>query len=279
MRTYAQALQAGLRLLQDAQITTPQLDAMILLEHVTGVNRAHLVAHPEHHLPARLSRRFQKLLGQRAAHQPLAYLVGYKEFYGLRLKVTPSVLIPRPETEDMVDYLLDKQLKNIYFNIYFPKIKSLRVLDVGTGSGAIAIALAHHRPGWQITATDISTAALAIARANARAHHVKVSFRQSDLLASVAGSFRLICANLPYVRSDIKISADARAEPSLAIVGGPDGLDYYRRFLPTVGSILQPHGLLLIEAMPDQHPELTRLAADSGLSLLDDRRLILVFQK
>lgn len=232
-------------------------DARVLLAQVTGKTTSWLAAHPD----APLTNEQREELGQLArrleAGEPLPYIAGHWEFYGLDFIVTPAVLIPRPETELLVEHAL----------AWFSARPSKRTAaDVGTGSGIIAISLAVRLPDLRITATDISAEALAIARMNASSHGVdsRITFVETDLLAGVEGTFDLICANLPYIPTKVLHGLKVyRSEPTLALDGGPDGLGLIRRLLSQSRQKLAPGGLILLEieaTLGEQTLELARSA-------------------
>ncbi|MBI4100862.1 peptide chain release factor N(5)-glutamine methyltransferase [Candidatus Microgenomates bacterium] len=253
--------------LKQAGIETARLDALVLLEHVTREDRAWLLTHPEYQLNMRSLNLLENLIKKRAKHVPVAYLTGHKEFYGLDFTVTPDVIIPRPETEAIVEFVLSLRKGGAF----------MQVLDVGTGSGCIAIAIAKHRPKWPVMATDISLAALNIARRNAKKNEVNIKFIQSDLFAKIRGNFDIVTANLPYVKSRTHLAPEARHEPKTALVDGSDGLDSYRRFFEQVPAHLKPNAHVIIEADPWQHPELKKIAKPAGLTLKRSDRFALVF--
>jgi release factor glutamine methyltransferase len=230
------------------------------------VSRALLYARLNDPLDASAAEHFVALIDRRLAHEPSAYITGHREFYGLDFLVTPAVLIPRPETETLVEVAIEF----IKTDADAPSPKSERewraeVLDVGTGSGAIAISLACTLPGAAIIATDASDAALNLARRNARRHGVleRIAFRSGDLLEPLDAPVNLIVANLPYVKT-IDWSAlppEIRDhEPRLALDGGPDGLDVIRRFLDQAPHYLQPGGAIALEFGPGQSEVLLALA-------------------
>jgi len=242
--------------LRAAGVPSPALDADVLLAHVGGVGKEVLVAHPNAELPADAAHRYDALVARRAAGEPVAYLRGYKEFYGVTLGVDPRVLIPRPETEVLVDAVRA-----------FAAGRSLTVVDVGTGSGAIAIALARHEPALRIVATDISADALAVARENAAANGVaaRIEFRQGDLLAPVSEPVDIVAANLPYLRADAldDLSGDRSSlafEPRSATVSGGDGLDLIRRAIAELPRVLAAGGAAFFECDPPQAAVLRTLA-------------------
>lgn len=221
------------------QVTdVPRLEAEHLLSHTSGCPRAMLLAYPERRLDRAVIHRYRTLLDRRATGYPLPYLTGYVEFYGLDFLVTPDVLIPRPETETLVDRALAHR----------PRV----VVDVGTGSGCVAVALAVHLPKAQVYGTDISAAALRVAASNAHRHGVadRVHFVQCDLIAPLLGSVDLVVANPPYVAAEewADLPRSIREhEPRIALDGGPDGMAVIRRLLQTAPRILRPGGALLIE--------------------------------
>ncbi|MGH9480627.1 MAG: peptide chain release factor N(5)-glutamine methyltransferase [Terriglobales bacterium] len=226
--------------LERARIPQPRLAAEVLLAHLLQRDRAYLYAHPEDELPAPLADRLTALAARRAAGAPLQYLTGVQEFYGRAFAVSPAVLIPRPETELLVEAALARM----------PAQSSLRVLDVGTGSGCIAVTLALERPAAQLLATDLSPAALAVAAANARRLGAQVEFMESDLLAGVSGRFDLIVSNPPYVSEAefATLQPEVRDhEPRLALVAGPRGTEHYARLISRAHASMRPGGWLLLE--------------------------------
>jgi len=254
----AQTLLQAVQTLSAAGCDTPRLDAEVLLAYGLGKDRAWLYAHPEYALAPDQLGDYQALIARRAAHEPVAYLTGHKEFFGLDFVVTPGVLIPRPETEQLVEIALQ-----ILEAEACPD--TIAIADVGTGSGAIAITLAMHVQAAHIFAIDVSAAALAAARHNAVRHGVagRVDCLQGDLLAPLRGAFHLIVANLPYLsRADLAAAPPevARWEPRLALEGGPDGLAVIRRLLAAAANRLHPAGALLAEIGAGQGADVLALA-------------------
>jgi release factor glutamine methyltransferase len=234
----------------------PQLEARMLLERVLEQPRAWLIAHADAAVDAGAVQAFEALAGRRRQGEPIAYLLGEREFYGLDLCVTPAVLIPRPETELLVELGLER----------IPANAAARVLDLGTGSGAIAVTLAQARPQARLTAVDVDYAALAVARANAKRHGVAVRFFCGDWFGALAGeSFDLIVSNPPYVASGDPHLAlgDLRYEPRRALVGGADGLDCIRAIVAQAGAHLNPGAWLLFEHGYDQ-AEACRALLEAG---------------
>ncbi len=233
-------------------------DAELLLLHALNAPRSTLFAHPTRELtPTQLSI-YRQGIARRLTLEPIQYITGTQEFYGLPLKVTPAVLIPRPETELLVEATLQR----------LPPDQPLHIADVGTGSGAIAIAIATHLPHAHLTALDLSPAALDIARQNAETHHVadRITFLQSDLLAAVAHqTFDAILSNPPYIpTSDLPtLHPQVRDhEPHTALFAGPTGLDIYSRLIPQAYAALRPHGLLVLEIGIGQSTAIQHLLAD-----------------
>lgn len=230
------------------------LETQVLLAHVLQKPRAWVLAHPEGILTPQQQRRLTKLLGGLAHGTPLPYLTGRQEFYGLAFDVSPAVLIPRPETELLVERALGWLRQH-------PARR--RAADAGTGSGCIAVSLAHHVPDLRLLATDRSWEALQVARRNATHHNVanRITFAQGDLLSAAAGPFDLVCANLPYIPTQTLADLPvAKHEPHLALDGGADGLDAIRALLADAYRWLAPGGLLLLEMQFDQGDAITTLA-------------------
>jgi len=245
----ADTLQWATRLLTAAGVDSPRLDAELLLGQVLGCDRARLRAFWADDLSAPTARRYAALVQRRAQREPVAYLLGQRPFYDIALEVTPAVLVPRPETEHLVEAALAWARRQ-------PR-PGLRIVDVGTGSGAIAIVLARHLPAAQVLAVDLSGAALQVARRNVArlglAH--RVALLQADLLTPLAGSFDLIAANLPYVDCDelpTLMPEVSRFEPSVALDGGPGGLVIVQRLMGALTERLAPGGLAMFELDPRQ---------------------------
>lgn len=220
--------------------SSPELDTQLLLAHVLAVPRARLKSHPEDVPQPSQIQHYRRLLARRAAGEPLAYLTGYRDFWSLRLRVGPAVLIPRPETELLVECAL----------ALHPAPEAY-VADLGTGSGAVALALSSERPGWRLIATDLSEQALAVARANAaRLAVAGVEFRLGDWYEPLAGErFDLIVSNPPYVAADDPaLAAPALAyEPRAALTCGADAFESLRRIVRGARGHLAPGGWLLLE--------------------------------
>lgn len=259
-------------LLEDARArlatasATPGLDAEVLLAHALAKKRSFLYAWPQRTPPPATTERFAELLEQRLAGVPVAYLTGRREFWSLELEVTPATLIPRPETELLVELALER----------LPPATSLGVADLGTGSGAIALTLARERPCARIVATDVSKQALAVVRRNtARLKLHNVELRRGDWCAALNGErFALIVSNPPYVAgADPHLEwGDPRFEPRLALDGGEDGLTAIRTIAAQAVNHLLPGGWLLLEHGYDQGERVTAILRAQGFGELADYR-------
>ena len=256
----AQALARAARRLADASVDTAALDAQVLLGDALGRDRAWLLAHPEALLTPDQTATFEEVVARRAAREPLAYIRGRREFWGLDFQVDPNVLMPRPETELLVERAMDLAQAWRRERGVWP-----RVVDVGVGSGAIVVSLAVSLPSLPpLLAVDISPAALEIAQANARRHGVasRIVFRHGDLLAGLADPVDLVVANLPYIERAVipTLAPEVRREPALALDGGPDGLNLFRRLLAQLPAALTPGGWALLEIGAGQGQAVAALA-------------------
>lgn len=258
--------------LRAAGVDAPRLDAEVLLAHTAGITREALFAHTIV-LDDGQRDRYASLVDLRSSRMPLAYITGRREFYSMELEVSPEVLIPRPETEVLVTAALDALASR----------PSARVLDLATGSGAIALAIAANALEARVTATDISAPALAIATRNATRHALdrRVEFRLADCWEVLNGGeglgrFELIVANPPYVKNDeiAVLEPEIRSfEPRLALAGGPDGLDFYRRISSGAHRHLAPGGTVMVEVGEGQAGDVAALFRAEGydhIALLED---------
>lgn len=257
--TLRQALGEAARLLAVGGVERPRLEAEVLLGWACNLSRPRLFARLEEELVPAAAGRFWPAINRRAAGYPLQYLTGYQEFMALNFKVTPAVLIPRQDTEVVVEAVLER----------LDPCESYIIADCGTGSGAIALSLAHYLPRALVYATDISPAALAVARENARKLGLaaRVTFRQGDFLVPLQGlKLDALVANPPYIPTTALagLPADVRSEPRLALDGGPDGLDAYRILLPGAPGLLRPGGLLALEIGSGQGQAVKDLALAGG---------------
>ena len=246
-----EALQAA-RARLAATSRNPRRDAEVLLAHVLRCDQVALLTHPERLLSPAESDQLESFLNRRLASEPMQYITGSQEFFGLLFEVTPAVLIPRPETE----HLVEAALEHIGG-------EAVRIVDVGTGSGAIAISLAHARPQSHVTAVDLSPAALEVARRNAQRHGVldRVTLLQSNLLAAVDGAdFDVVVSNPPYIaEGEVLEPQVSNYEPHPALYAGPTGLEVYERLIPEARKVLKPGGWLLLEIGFGQQPAVEAL--------------------
>jgi release factor glutamine methyltransferase len=254
--------------LEEASASIGKVDAQAIITHLLGVDRAYLVANPTRILTETEDARVDMLVAQRSIGHPVAYLLGRREFYSRDFAVGPAVLIPRPETETLVEAALAR--------LVAPGAASaalatgpISILDLGTGSGAIAVTLACERPDAQVTATDESAAALEVARSNAGAHRAELEFIEGAWYAPVAGRrFDMIVANPPYVAGNDPHLAqgDLRFEPAQALTdGSADGLDSIRAIVSGAPGHLNPGGWLLLEHGYDQAQAVSELLSSRGL--------------
>lgn len=250
------AAQAGLTL---AANTEAKLEAQLLLQHVLQVNRAWLIAHENDTLSPNIQTEFEALLTRRLQGEPMAYILGEREFYGLVLQVTPATLIPRPDTETLVEAALDK----------IPQNMDVHVLDLGTGSGAIALAIAKHRSQANVVAVDALPAALEVAKHNAdRLNISNVQFVSSDWFSALEDQrFEIIVSNPPYIEADDPHLAqgDLRFEPPDALASGMDGLSDIRTIINQCLTHLKPQGWLMLEHGYNQGTAVADLMSASGL--------------
>ena len=245
------------RKLEDAGIPDARLEAEVLVMNVMRMARQSMFAEQEAEVSGQQQASLDSFLERRFGREPLAYILGQREFYGINVMVTSAVLIPRPETEGLVEHALFMALMGM-------ESTDLTIADVGTGSGAIAINLAIHLPAARIFAVDVENAVLDVASFNIRAHGVsgRVSLAIGDLLDAVPEPVDLIVANLPYIPTERipTLQPEVQKEPRLALDGGTDGLDLVRRLLTQAENKLKDHGIILLELDPEQVPVVQELA-------------------
>lgn len=248
------------RTLDACHIPDARLEAEVMLMNVLRMQRHDLFAQQELELSPPQEQALAQIMERRLRREPLAYILQYKEFYGVNLLVNPNVLIPRPETEGLVEHALFMALMGM-------ETPDLVIADIGTGTGAIAVNLALHLPAARIYALDNADNVLDVAAYNIRAHNVtdRIALAKGDLLEPLPEPVDLILANLPYLPTDRipTLAPEIRWEPAAALDGGPDGLDLIRRLLHQAQAPdkLKPHGILLLELDPEQIPPIRELAA------------------
>ncbi len=266
--TVKQALVDAQRWLDNSGVTSARLDAELLLAHIMEKDRVWLVANDTTELGPEVRQQYAIIVQKRTQRVPLVHLTKMREFYGLELLITPATLTPRVETEQMVEWAIEYAPQNGH------------VIDIGTGSGAIAIAIAKHRPDLSVMGTEVSTPALEVAKTNAERHGLAMHFVQSDLWHGVTGIFDVIVTNLPYLRDDAHqdLMEEVKYEPDIALFGGEDGLDLYRKFLAEVPHFLGPGGYLFTECDPWQHEDMISEAARHNLVPIEQGYFILGFQ-
>ncbi|HEY5805914.1 MAG TPA: HemK/PrmC family methyltransferase [Candidatus Saccharimonadales bacterium] len=264
--TVQEFLKEATRILREAEISSARLDCIILLEDALGLERAAILARPETEVTQPQLSKLNKEIAQRTKHVPLAYIRGEAPFYGRDFIVNAKVLVPRPETEIMIEML--KKL---------PLPASPSVADIGTGSGCIGITAALELPGAQAELYDIDAEALEVAAENVRTLKANAKIQESDLLEAKPTT-DVILANLPYVPERYEINRAAGHEPKHAIFAGEDGLKLYRKFWGQVATLPQKPQFVLTESLPPQHNDLSLLAKHSGYTLVTIQNLIQVFR-
>ena len=255
MPSYDELRITGVNILTGEGIADAATDALLLLEHVTGLDRNGLLLHGREAVPEDKRDEYLELIGKRAAHIPLQHITGHQEFMGLDFAVNEHVLVPRQDTECLVEEAM------LYTE------DGMKVLDVCTGSGCIIISLAKYKNGLEAVGCDISGEALRLAGDNALSNGVDVSFALSDLYEAVEGRFDVIVSNPPYIRTGVieGLMEEVRDhEPRIALDGGEDGLDYYRRLIDGADDHLVPGGMLLFEIGFDQGADVSRLMEEHG---------------
>lgn len=243
-----------------------RIDALVLLAHILGRSRTELITHGSSLLSVEQAERYDEKIRQRLNGIPVAYIVGQREFYGLNLHITADVLDPRPDTETLVDWALSiLQTSSSQWPI--PK-----VLDMGTGSGAIALAIAKNHGSAKVTATDFSPTALAIAKQNAEVQQLLIEFKISDWWSHLKGQkWDVIVSNPPYIALGDPHLPALRHEPAMALISGPDGLDAIRKIVGDAPSHLNPQGWLLIEHGYDQANAVSQLLESAGFKCIEHR--------
>ena len=257
--------------LEGAGIADARFEAEVLLRHATGLSRAELYARLTDEIGEADAAKLRRAVGERSGRTPLSYITGSREFYRLEFEVTPEVLIPRPESELLVDAALDHLKRG--------RIRSGRIVDVGCGSGALGIALAKQARRMELVCTDVSREALEVARRNAGRllPRRRPEFVQADLLGGVEGAFQCIVANLPYVPEERLAELEpevAEREPRIALTPGPDGTEMILRLVAQLASRIAPNGVAVLEIDPGQEDAVAsaarRMLPDSEIAILND---------
>lgn len=254
--------------LGDAGVDSPRRDALVLLEDILGKDRAWVLAHPEYVLSNAENAAVQKLVQQRINRTPLAYIRGKSWFFGRLFEVNRDALIPRPESESFIEALQD--------------LKPQKVIDIGTGSGALAITTKLELPQTEVIATDLSSKALKLAQKNTQTHNTDITFLLGDLLnplTDVQLAQSTIITNLPYVPDSAEKSPELALEPSEALFSGDDGLDHYRKFWQQIQNRTANPQYILTEALESQHPDLIELAKKGGYKHIKTDVLVQVFAR
>lgn len=286
-------LRIATQFLQSRSITSARLDCQLLLEDATRKDRVWLLAHPEYELSEGILDHLRNLLSRRSKHEPLAYIRGRSEFYGRSFFISKHVLVPRPETEAMVTMLLELPVCEPFTAALDPELlaghtetntllnspKTLKVADIGTGSGAIGITTQLELPKAHIELIDIDSAALKTAQLNVDKFATGNRVVHSDLIAGTTKDYDILLCNLPYVPDDYQINKAASHEPKLALFGGKDGLDCYRKLFAQLTTCQKRPLFILTEALPDQHNGLSSLASANGYKLHKTDNYIQLFAR
>ncbi|MEX0881638.1 MAG: HemK/PrmC family methyltransferase [Candidatus Saccharimonadales bacterium] len=250
-----------------AGVSSARLDSLILLEDALHKDRSLILAHPETQLTPFQQKKLNKQIMRRAHSEPLAYIRGFTEFYSRRFKVNKRVLEPRPESETMIELLMALKLP-----------EEAKIADVGTGSGALGITAALELHNHNVDLYDIDAGALAVARHNCVLHELHLRVIKRDLLRNSHKAYDVIMANLPYVPNQWQINKAAAMEPRLAIFGGKDGLDVYRRLFEQLTHFSWRPQYVLTESLPPQHQELAKIAKKFGFKIHTSREFVQVFK-
>ncbi len=250
-------------------IESARLDAEIILAHTIRKPRTYLHAHGDELLDARDHEIADARLDLRREFTPIAYIIGHKEFYGRRFKVSTATLIPRPESEMIIEMIKESMGTTI------PLLpRTIRLVDVGTGSGCLGITLKLELPELDVTLTDLSNHALHVAKQNAQTLHAQVTFHQGDLLRNYGLPVDIICANLPYVDRDWEVSRDTHAEPDMALYANSGGLSLIKVLIAQAAQLLPRKGSLYLEADPRQHDDIVSYAKQNGFAHHETRGFI-----
>lgn len=253
--------------LKQAGVDAPRTDALAMLEKATGLDRTYLLTHPEHTPTTAQGRTLCKFIERRMAREPLAYILGKKEFYGRKFIVSKDVLIPRPESEDIIEMTKNLDCKNF--------------IDIGTGSGCLAISIKLEIPNSSVIATDTDDKALKIAQKNALELDADIQFIKSDLLKSIDPRHfygACIVGNLPYVPENLVTSSEIKTEPKIALFSGKDGMDLYEEFWVEISELKNKPNYIITESLESQHPKMQNLAKKTDYELTKTSGLIQRFE-
>lgn len=263
--------------LKKAKIISARLDSLLLLEFGLRKSRSWLLAHEDDEINEEDEIILNKYLIQRKNHAPLAYIIGSKEFYGHKFRVNKHVLIPRPESEAIIDLVIEAA-QNISISTETPV--SVTALDLGTGSGCLAISAKLELPELKVVASDISDSALNVAKINAQQLNAEVKFIKSDLLSDVQDQqIDIIIANLPYVPTNLVTSEEIVREPGIALFSGKTGLKHYKKFWSEIDKLKHQPTYIITESLYQQHVSIELFAKENGYLLLKTKDLIQVFKK
>ncbi len=254
--TIADWLLENTKKLGKAGVDAPRTDALVLLEDVLEKDRAWILAHDDNKIKDADLKSVNLLISRRVKREPLAYIRGKSEFYGRTFEVTSEVLIPRPETESLIELVLEAT-----------KVKKAKVADIGCGSGIIGITLKLERPDWQLDLIDIDKKALELAKKNCFNHKVEVTLIEDDLLTKPSTHYDIIVANLPYVPDSLVTSPEISAEPEIALFAGEDGLDVYRKFWDQISKLDKKPKIIALESLESQHMIMAGLAMKAGYTV------------
>ncbi len=261
-------LNTATHFLESKGITTARLDCLVLLEDTINVNRAQLLAEPTMEMKDAWVAHLQKLLKRRAKHEPLAYIRGHSEFYGRKFMINVSVLVPRPESETIIELLKGLPLE----------ASDVRIADIGAGSGALGITAAIELKNASVDLLEIDEAAAKIAQFNVDRLTTSVTVLLSDLLTDSPQDYHVLLCNLPYVPDKHKVNQAAEHEPAIALFGGPDGLDLYRKLFLQLASVQKRPLYILTESFPEQHKALATIAVQSSYKLKKTDDFIQLFE-
>lgn len=263
---FSEWLRESTELLSKADVATARLDCLVIAEHVLATDRARLLAEPQRVVTSAEQRELNALVERRKNHEPVAYIIGQTEFYGRTFALTPGVLEPRPESETMIQLLLEQDLPN-----------NPLIADIGCGSGALGITAALELPGTTLIGTDTDQNCIALSKDNAKKLGVSATFYRGSLLEPVDTTPDAILANMPYVPTTWNINRAAQHEPKHAIFGGQDGMDLYRQLFAQITTLPDFSGPVLTECLPPQQNLLRDIATEHGLTEIARDDFIQVF--